>query len=1027
MDLIKNNFKNPPSEYRTAPFWSWNGVMEKDEIAFQLRDFKAHGMGGAFAHPRLGMVTEYLSEDFFRAFGDALDTVKEEDMKLYMYDENAWPSGMAGGLVGKADISTRPVLAKLKIVEPVDPAFGGKVIFAAEIEGNKIGKVLTEYPKEEWCNHTDKNILVVYYFYTYGYNSTGGYPYPDVTNPRTVELFLKLTHEEYYKRFGADFGTYIPAVFSDETNIERGENYRETIPFPAHLEKKFEEVNGYKLEDFMIPCVFGDYEGIAFPHTPEKIRYDYYYTLHELWIDNFVKPIAKWCEDHNIAWTGHDLEHVWPQAAYGSVPSEMTTYEFRQMPGWDLLLCEDLRNNPVDLDIFQMYEVRSAANQFGHKRTICEAYGAGGYHSTMYDYKRLGDFVIADGINLICQHLSLYSYLGERKRDCPQSFDYRQPWWGEYTDMANYFGRASYIMAQGKMEQRILILNPSTSSYVIKPSEAGNCITHATDVNQIGNPDMSDFLTVIRDLTYAMWDFDIGDEYSMSRHAKVENGKLRVGKMLYDTVLVSKNMTGMRKSTVKLLLEFAAAGGVIVTTDTDKSEVAKCIEGEYGKEETDAVRAVMTSVATGDNGADNLCAYFDSIMENRVKADIKFPKGVQHMRKVLDDGREVYFFVNHSMKPLCANITLKGECAARWNLYTGEASGIDVKLENGYITFPLELEHCGTALIVVGDDCPVVKNLPKASENAEMTLCAIEMEEDNCFNIDHVVLEGDGLSGERKYFIEAGVDLYRAHGFNDRPWKTIQPQRIWVDNNNFDESTSFTATYSFNAEYIPSKLTLTVESPELWHVLVNGTEVTPFGKDSLDRGMGIYDISDIAKVGENKVVLKADKFDIMCEIEALFLRGHFAVEKRGEVFVITEPKEAKMGSWGDFGYKFYPYGAKYVYKTTFNTAPTSARLVLPEFTATIASVEVNGTYAGFVGMEGGNFIEIGKYLSEGENEIKVRVAGSMRNLLGPHIAYNDAIPYDWSLFERGKHYTADDYSFTDYGLYKDAELFVSEK
>ena len=55
MKKIKREFKNPPAIYRSAPFWSWNGDMQADEVDFQLRDFKAHGIGGAFAHPRIGM------------------------------------------------------------------------------------------------------------------------------------------------------------------------------------------------------------------------------------------------------------------------------------------------------------------------------------------------------------------------------------------------------------------------------------------------------------------------------------------------------------------------------------------------------------------------------------------------------------------------------------------------------------------------------------------------------------------------------------------------------------------------------------------------------------------------------------------------------------------------------------------------------------------------------------------------------------------------------------------------------------
>ncbi|NOY60928.1 MAG: hypothetical protein GXO75_18620, partial [Calditrichaeota bacterium] len=34
-------FKNPPSEFRTAPLWVWNDKITKEEIAEQLRDFKA--------------------------------------------------------------------------------------------------------------------------------------------------------------------------------------------------------------------------------------------------------------------------------------------------------------------------------------------------------------------------------------------------------------------------------------------------------------------------------------------------------------------------------------------------------------------------------------------------------------------------------------------------------------------------------------------------------------------------------------------------------------------------------------------------------------------------------------------------------------------------------------------------------------------------------------------------------------------------------------------------------------------------
>ena len=211
MDNIKKQFKNPSSEYRAAPFWSWNDVMDPEELARQIRDFKAHGMGGAFAHPREGMVTEYLSEDFFKAWRGTLDAVKEEDMKLYIYDENTWPTGMAGGLVTEKDPSTVPIIVKFRVIKASEPnAFSGEVLYAAELKDGTIGIDVTDIPKENWKDHIDGEVAVSYLNKPYdGVNWHGNCPMADLSNPRSTELFLELTYDEYYKRFGEDFGKYM--------------------------------------------------------------------------------------------------------------------------------------------------------------------------------------------------------------------------------------------------------------------------------------------------------------------------------------------------------------------------------------------------------------------------------------------------------------------------------------------------------------------------------------------------------------------------------------------------------------------------------------------------------------------------------------------------------------------------------------------------------------------------------------------------------------------------------------------------
>ena len=57
-------FKNPTAEYRCTPFWAWNCDLKKDELLREIEYMKEKGMGGFHIHPRVGMSTKYLSDDF---------------------------------------------------------------------------------------------------------------------------------------------------------------------------------------------------------------------------------------------------------------------------------------------------------------------------------------------------------------------------------------------------------------------------------------------------------------------------------------------------------------------------------------------------------------------------------------------------------------------------------------------------------------------------------------------------------------------------------------------------------------------------------------------------------------------------------------------------------------------------------------------------------------------------------------------------------------------------------------------------
>lgn len=70
---IKSMFEDPPKEYRPAPFYFLNHKLERDEVLRQILEMDAKGVGGVVLHARHGLLTPYMSEEWFDIMG--LDTL----------------------------------------------------------------------------------------------------------------------------------------------------------------------------------------------------------------------------------------------------------------------------------------------------------------------------------------------------------------------------------------------------------------------------------------------------------------------------------------------------------------------------------------------------------------------------------------------------------------------------------------------------------------------------------------------------------------------------------------------------------------------------------------------------------------------------------------------------------------------------------------------------------------------------------------------------------------------------------------
>jgi len=403
-------FEDPPASFRTVPFWVWNGEITREMIDEQLEDFHARGIGGVFIHPRYGLLTEYLSQEWFDLAAYAMQKAKSLGMDLWIYDENSYPSGFAGGHVPDRMPESFNQGQGIRIVEQsvLQPDSASRYIHIFKEENDQLVDITGIAGRETGS----EGRFYLYELHQYRTDAwLGGFSYVDLLVPGVTEKFIEVTMSGYEEAIGEEFGGSMPGIFTDEPNIAppRGGDFLRWTP---DLFEQFEKRWGYDLRPNLLSLIkdTGDYG---------RIRHNYYGLLLELFIERWSKPWYEYTEEKGIAWTGHYWEHGWPSPHHGG--DNMAMYAWHQVPAIDMLF-NTWEGRPDQFgNVRAVKELRSAANQMGRVRTLSETYGGSGWELTFEDMKRNGDWEYVLGVNLMNQHLSYQTLMGDRKHDFPQS------------------------------------------------------------------------------------------------------------------------------------------------------------------------------------------------------------------------------------------------------------------------------------------------------------------------------------------------------------------------------------------------------------------------------------------------------------------------------------------------------------------------------------------------------------------------------------------------------------------------------
>ena len=504
---------------RVLAFWSLNGKLTEKELKNQIDAFKRVGYGGFFLHARGGLETEYFSEEWFSMLRYTAEYGYSIGLEAYLYDENGWPSGYAGGRVPRKN-------------KAFCQSFMEFIAYSEKDTLSKDCEIIAEFQSE--------NLIAVRKYNIY---------YTNLLEKKAVSEFIDCTYERYKKELGDLFGNAVKGIFTDEPQLS---NYG--YPVYDKLFDDFENEYGYSLKDNLFKIHTAD--GFS------KVRYDYRKLIAKKYSETFTGLIGGWCERNGLFFTGHmaaeDGLYFQSQTQIDVMPSYMNF----TVPGIDVL-----GNKLPTLTLLK--QVSSVAEQFGKKAILAETFGASGHFATPEELIDIWFYQAAYGVNTACLHLSAYSLAGRRKRDYPPDFSQNLEYFDKLNGFCESLEKVAGHSGNGERITDVLVINPIGTFFgkyanIRKILPEGEC-TYKDRLDWMGvTEELSEvsvnYTVLQRILAETGLDYHLGEEIIMNEHAKVSHGELSLGKYNYKTIIIPYGAV-LNEKTAETCRRFALSGG----------------------------------------------------------------------------------------------------------------------------------------------------------------------------------------------------------------------------------------------------------------------------------------------------------------------------------------------------------------------------------------------------------------------------------------------------------------------------------
>ncbi len=933
------DLQNPPP--RDVTLWMLNDRLEPEELRRQLRAFKETGWARVITRTYNGLRTPYMSTEWF----DCLDCILDEAAKL---DMKVW---LQAGYMPNA-IPNLPAVHHSRVLRALE-------------EGEQIeeeDELLAQAGELRIVSRRRDNVL-------------------DLTSPEAIEFYLQQAYEgAYVQRYGHLFGSVVEAIWVDEPALSADQ--------PAWGQAVLETFHRKWGTD---PT---EHVGSLFRRQGpwRKFRHHYWTAMIDVLGQGYFTKISDWCNRHALLFTGHLMGEDTLKVQTSRTAACMPLYAKMGIPGIDHLT-EDLHwwhGKEVESDqasprfVQTPVQCASAAAQNGQTDVLSEMYGVASAGLSFEDRKRIGEWFAILGINIRCLHGSFYSLRGRRKRIYPPSMNVHQPWWSENDMVAGHFTRLQNALTEGRYVAEVLVVHPIETAHTLYEPKPD-----ARSMEEIGRLNLH-FARLSEALLATRRGFHYADEAMLAQIGGVHENRFRVGQMDYPVLCLCGNQS-LRASTADLIEQFLDAGGKILLVgqgptmiDADPSCRAEAIANR------------CTPVEANASALDQALGAWDP---DRIQVQTPESGGGNLLlhERVLDDGRRVALLLNAQSESLGPVKVSPGPEAGK--LYQVDlACGERISLPGPEAS--LEFEPWQSRLLLVGrkgrgEDKSASVTLPTGRSLElqgpwELVKCT-----PNAMVLDFARLQmGDQAPGPKI------------------PVTAIQ-QILQEEQPGGSYRGPIALEFDVDVDAAPSGAQLLLEDAPAWQVEVNGQPLE--GKlpgHYWDRSFECVDLEDTLVSGENRIRISR-RFEPLekaqglmrlfanlggSEIEPAAIVGDFAVATEtssrpqqercrriaGPGRIIAKPEQLRGEDLISEGFAFFCGRLTLARKINIpdDAHLAGAILELPQLDACTAVVTLNGRQAGRIAWTPRR-LAIGQYLQPGENDLRIELISSLRNLMGP--------------------------------------------